>query len=39
MDAFKLEAFKVALFILPGIITLRIKTVLSIPLLASLSTL
>jgi len=30
MDAFKLEAFKVALFILPGIITLRIKTVLSI---------
>src|SRR5258708_17650699 len=30
MDAFKLEAFKVALFILPGIITLRIKTALSI---------
>src|SRR2546427_594651 len=30
MDAFKLEAFKVALFILPGIITLRIKAALSI---------
>jgi len=30
VDAFKLEAFKVALFILPGIITLRIKAALSI---------
>src|SRR2546428_8119598 len=30
MDAFKLEAFKIALFILPGIITLRVKAALSI---------
>ena len=30
MDVFKIEVFKVALFILPGIITLRIKAALSI---------
>jgi len=30
VDVFKIEVFKVALFILPGIITLRIKAALSI---------